>query len=123
MAQDSPHPLEDDVAQRRAVAYDRHRRKRIAANERALRERNREAREEALEAGTPSRAGLEFDCECGTGLCDERLVLSALEYESAHRGGDRYVTAPDHVIRDIERVVERRPGYDVVEKLAQPLAR
>ncbi len=106
----------DDVLRRQhSAAYGRYRRRRIESNEQAVRERNDAARRSAEAAGVDPL--LPFVCECGNALCDDRLALSAGEYGAAHQAANRFVVAREHAITDVERVVERHEGYDVVEKL------
>jgi len=60
----------------------------------------------------------EFHCECGAPQgCPETLALTLDEYERVRREVDRFVVAPGHETPEIERTVERREGYLVVDKL------
>jgi hypothetical protein len=92
--------------------------KRQAENERLLRESNWElavlnAEPAAAAAGDEE---LLFLCACGLDGCRERICLTLDEYRAAHEAPHRFIVVPDHVTPDIERVVERHPGYAVVEK-------
>jgi hypothetical protein len=93
----------DDARQRRA-----------AANETTVRDVN-----EAIERGqwpgeqdSPST----FRCECARLDCNQMIALTPLEYEQVRRHPRRFVLVPGHELAEIEPVVERHPGYVVVEK-------
>jgi hypothetical protein len=58
-------------------------------------------------------------CECGSGQCDERIALRAEEYEKLRRIPTHFAVRPGHEIPDVERVVERRHGFVVVEKFGE----
>jgi hypothetical protein len=94
--------------------------RRLAENERLIREANEEAELVAVdEAGRRAHLELvevEFACACGRPDCRETIVMSVAEYEAAHEAPHRFVVAPGHETPPVERVVERRAEYDVVEK-------
>jgi hypothetical protein len=60
----------------------------------------------------------EWICECPDDTCVERIELSAVEYEAVRSAGTHFLVAPanEHVLLDVERVVERTDRYWVVEK-------
>jgi hypothetical protein len=58
-------------------------------------------------------------CECGNSKCVARLELSNGEYAAVRQFPTRFAVAPGHELAEIERVVERQPGYFVVEKFGQ----
>jgi hypothetical protein len=58
-------------------------------------------------------------CECGNPKCVARLELSNREYTAVRRFPTRFVVAPGHEIAEVERVVETRPHFLVVEKLGE----
>ena len=58
----------------------------------------------------------EFVCECATAECFERLPLSIAEYEEIRTAATRFVLVPGHEDMEVERVVESRAGYVIVEK-------
>jgi len=58
-------------------------------------------------------------CECGNSGCNGRIELSDGEYEAVRRFPTRFVVLPGHEIADVERVVETRPAYLVVEKFGE----
>jgi hypothetical protein len=92
---------------------------RRAQNEALFRDLNERVKEidERLEPnGIVPAAELEFLCECGDLECTTRFVMSRPEYEALRRNPSRFVVIPEHVDPKIERVVEVRPGYVIVEK-------
>ena len=87
---------------------------RAAANERLFREIN-ERVEDAHEAASATTAG-EFMCECSDPDCTRPIRVPLHEYAAVRAHDDRFLLAPGHERADIERVVEPRAGYLVVEK-------
>ena len=59
---------------------------------------------------------LDLICECGDASCVERISISRDEYERLRSDPHLFAVAPDHVSPDVEQVVERKRGYDVVSK-------
>lgn len=57
-----------------------------------------------------------FICECGLESCEERLPIDVADYAEAHSAPDRFTVAPGHELPSIERIVDRRDGFLVVEK-------
>jgi hypothetical protein len=91
--------------------------KRTGENEALFREVNErlEARKKDDSAWvTPSR----WICECADEECTERIEMSPLEYEQLRAEPTHFAVAPGerHVSRDVERIVEKREAYWVVEK-------
>lgn len=60
-------------------------------------------------------------CECARTDCVQSVQLSIGEYESVRSEATRFLVAPseEHVIADVERVVERFDRYWVVEKVGR----
>jgi len=58
----------------------------------------------------------EFFCECGQLECMARVPMKRSEYESIRDHPAHFLVLEPHVDDEIERVVEARPGYVVVEK-------
>jgi hypothetical protein len=67
--------------------------------------------------GAPAGDREEFFCECGQLECMARFEMTRAAYESARSTPERFVVLPEHVLPDIERVVEEHAVYVVVEKL------
>ena len=57
-----------------------------------------------------------FVCECASATCFEQLPLSLKDYTSVRSDARWFVVVPGHELPTIERVIERRAGYLVVEK-------
>jgi hypothetical protein len=66
---------------------------------------------------TPSR----WICECADEECTERIEMSPLEYEQLRSEPTHLAVAPDqrHVSPDVERIVEKRETYWIVEKVGE----
>lgn len=58
-------------------------------------------------------------CECANETCVERIDMTSQEYEHIRAAGERFFVAPseEHVWPDVERVVERRRTFWIVEKI------
>ena len=64
-------------------------------------------------------APLSFHCECGQASCVGTIEIAPPEYERVVQERYRFVLIPGHEQTSIERVVERRPGYVIVEKVGR----
>lgn len=90
---------------------------RIGTNESVFRQVN-----EGIERGQwpgEEESPVGFRCECARLGCNELLELSVREYEDVRTHPRRFMVMPGHERVDVELVVERHPGYLVVEKLDQ----
>ncbi|MCW2963275.1 MAG: hypothetical protein JWO17_527 [Actinomycetia bacterium] len=59
----------------------------------------------------------DFVCECADLTCIERIEMTVAEYEQLRAHPTRFAVCHGHVSPDAERVVEKRSGYTIVEKL------
>jgi hypothetical protein len=59
----------------------------------------------------------EFICECSDPNCTHRVEATLDEYEDVRLDGATFMLAPGHDHADIERVVEHRGRFEVVEKV------
>ncbi len=57
-------------------------------------------------------------CECGDARCTERITMSIRDYEALRSNPHQFAVIPGHERAGVERVLEKREGYDVVEKEA-----
>lgn len=93
------------------------RQRRAAANEAAFRSAN-----ERIEELNRAFAGLTESgtwlCECADPACVERLQVSLDEYAAVRAHDARFLVSPGHELHEVERIVDRREGYLVVEKRA-----
>jgi hypothetical protein len=84
---------------------------RLAQNEVRFREINESAQPQRERHGTGR-----FICECADRSCMTWLDVPIDEYVAIRQNPRRFVIAPTHEIPDIESIVERHPGYFVIEK-------
>src|SRR3954447_10338228 len=61
-------------------------------------------------------------CECADVSCIEVLELPRDAYEQVRRSPRTFAVLPGHIYPDIERVVDERDSYVVVEKLGRAAA-
>ena len=59
----------------------------------------------------------QFVCECADANCTHRLEVTLDEYEDVRADGATFMLVPGHEHHDIERVIEKRGGFNVVEKV------
>ncbi|MDQ6728736.1 MAG: hypothetical protein M3022_00120 [Actinomycetota bacterium] len=89
--------------------------RRLASNEAVFREVN-----EGIQRGQwpgEQSAPVHFRCECARLGCNLLLELTLAEYEEVRAHPRRFVMIDGHQVPELERVVERREGRLVVEKL------
>ncbi len=91
------------------------RKSRIGLNEAVFREVN-ERIEQLSETFGLDQEPLDLICECGDASCVQRITMSHSEYESLREEPRQFAVSSGHEIPDVERIVEQRGGYDVVEK-------
>ena len=91
------------------------REERIALNEAVFREVN-ERIEDLAERFNLQDRPLDLICECGDGNCMERISMTHAEYEQLRSDPRQFAVFPGHEYGDIDHVVDRRRGYDVVRK-------
>jgi hypothetical protein len=93
------------------------REKRAAKNEALLREVNERIEEVGKRLQVlPDDESLDFRCECGRDECQAFVSMTVGEYEHVRADNDRFAVAPGHEDEEIERVVERRVRYVIVDK-------
>jgi hypothetical protein len=90
------------------------REERIGRNEATAREIN-EQLEDAHGDRSPDE-DIRMLCECGRETCDRLLAISIAEYEKVRSDERRFVMAREHLIPDLEHVVEESDRYVVVVK-------
>ncbi len=76
----------------------------------------------AESAGGVGLADAEFVCECADPTCTKRLTVDLDEYEEVRGDGTHFLLAPGHELGRIERVIARRPGYQIVRKVHDRVA-
>jgi hypothetical protein len=88
---------------------------RIGLNEAVFREVNERIQGLADKAEL-SQEPLDLVCECGDATCVRRISMTRAEYEHLRSEPRQFAVHPGHEIPDVERVVAKRNGYDVVQK-------
>jgi hypothetical protein len=87
---------------------------RVARNEATSREIN-ESIEDVHGEASPARY-VRMVCECGQDSCDRLIAITIPEYERARSDGRQFAVARDHVMADVERVVDETDRFVVVAK-------
>jgi len=87
---------------------------RRARNEALFRDVNERIAESAerFDAGST-----DFVCECADASCTHRVEATLEEYEGVRADGTTFLLVPGHAHTDIERVIEDRGRFHVVEKM------
>jgi hypothetical protein len=90
--------------------------RKVGENEALFRSVNEEI--EGLNRGMAeiSDQTLHITCECGDLLCTVPLPVSIEDYERIRSESALFFIEPGHEIRDVEKVVERKPQFAVVRK-------
>ena len=92
------------------------RQQRLIANEQRLRSAN-----ELVDAGRdvgPRGRRERFLCECSDNDCSATLELYWDEYREVREHPSWFVIRQGHETADVDRIIERRDGYTVVDKVA-----
>jgi hypothetical protein len=95
------------------------RHERIAKNETVFRAANREIEQAVQEAGGGTHQLIEVLCECGRQGCRGVISVTVADYDGVHAQDDRFVVLRGHESTEVERVVEERAGYIVVDKIGE----
>ena len=90
---------------------------RAARNEEVFRDINERIEQGAEQHGV--EAPLSFHCECGRAWCVTTIDVPPAEYESVVNERYHFILIPGHEQPEIERIVDRRGGYIVVEKIGE----
>jgi AraC-like DNA-binding protein len=93
---------------------DAERERRIGLNESVFREVNERIEDAASSFGLTDQ--LSFVCECGDRDCVQQISMTRAEYEALRTEATHFAVFPGHEIADVEEIVERRKGYDVIRK-------
>ncbi len=97
------------------------RNERLIENEVIFRDVN-ESVQEYIEINTnlPLTRAYEFYCECSRPDCLERIKLTIGKYKELHKKKTQFIICKGHEFKEIEQVVERHLGYEVVQKNFSP---
>lgn len=91
------------------------REERIGLNEAVFREVN-ERIEDLAETFDLRTQSLDLICECGDATCVERISMTHGEYKELRSDAHQFAVHSGHEYPDVESVVARLKGYDVVRK-------
>jgi hypothetical protein len=89
---------------------------RVARNEAISRDIN-ERIEETHEGTSPERY-IRMVCECGRESCDRVIAITLSEYEHVRSDPIRFAVLRDHVVADVEQVIDETDRFVVVAKRA-----
>jgi hypothetical protein len=109
---DFGYPVADSAGDRGATMGLRE--ERVAKNEAAAREINEQI-EQAVESIRPG-AVMHIICECGYDMCDRFIAVMKEEYEEVRDDPRQFIVRDEHVILDVELVVEKRDRFTIVAK-------
>ena len=91
------------------------REERIGLNEAVFREVN-ERIENLADRFELNDEPLDLVCECGDSDCVRRISMTRAEYEELRSDPRQFAVHPGHEYAEVEEVIERRKGYDIVAK-------
>jgi hypothetical protein len=89
--------------------------RRIGLNEAVFREVNERIKDLADAFGLNEDV-LDLVCECGNAGCVEQIRMSPADYQAMREDPTLFAVHPGHEIREVEAVVDKREGYDIVRK-------
>lgn len=95
-----------------------------SANEQAttsIKEVNQMAKEEGHHSLINNAdMNIHFYCECSDENCRERIILPISKYEALHKDRKQFILKPGHHAKTIEKIVSKKPRYNVVKKFKIP---
>ncbi len=59
-------------------------------------------------------------CECSDENCRLRVQMKPSRYDAIHKQRDRFTVIPGHETKKIEKIIEKKAGYTIVEKYIAP---
>jgi hypothetical protein len=90
------------------------REERVAKNEAVSREINEQI--EQANDSRPPNSFLHIVCECGYDTCDLFIGVLKDEYERVRDDPRQFIVRGEHVILDVELIVEQRDRFTIVAK-------
>jgi hypothetical protein len=90
--------------------------RRVGINEALFRQAN-ERIEDLNEAFATLTDELVLVCECGDAKCVEKISMTQEAYEQLRADPWQFAVVPGHETPNVEAVVARREGYDIVRKV------
>jgi hypothetical protein len=91
-------------------------RSRRGRNETRFRELNEALEYESLRE-RDAGAAFEIVCECAREECSEMIEITFIAYEAVRAQPTLFVLVHDHLDTELEQLVSRTDGYDVVGKI------
>lgn len=113
--------MNDEVSKRRLIENQvvfRRDNESVEQNFKALKELAKEADQEYLIPDDDT--ALYFYCECSDEDCRKRIKLAPSSYEQIHKNRSRFIILSGHEAASVEKIVQKRPDFWVVEKFVQP---
>jgi hypothetical protein len=92
------------------------REERIAKTESLFRDVNERIAEVSDRFDAPDA---ELMCECADPDCTDRIEVPLQEYDRVREDGTRFFIDPDHLEPTVEKVVQKRRGYAIVQKIGR----
>jgi hypothetical protein len=89
--------------------------RKIGVNEAMFREVNERIEGLAETFGLADQP-LDLICECGDVSCAQQIRMTRQEYEALRKEPTLFAVYPGHEIDDVEEIVDKRDGYDVIRK-------
>jgi hypothetical protein len=90
------------------------RKRRLTENEIVFRNWNESIHGTELSESDQSES--DFLCECCDAECAENIRMPYSEYGKIHKQTDLFTIVPGHQVTSIERVLETREDYSIVQK-------
>jgi hypothetical protein len=112
-----PQPLSGPRARCKIPAPDPHDRALLIRTEILFRDVN-EAVQVYYRVGERTEA--QFVCECSDPGCVEKVRLTRTEYADVRDHPTRFFLVPGHEVEIVDRVVELRSGFTIIEKPVVP---
>jgi hypothetical protein len=90
---------------------------RMRENEEVFRVANERLHRQIADAVAADRL-VPFLCECADERCMERVEMTLADYESVRAHPDTFAVVPGHAVEQVEKIVEDRGSFHVVQKEA-----
>src|SRR5262245_22993454 len=83
-------------------------------NEAVLREINEKVEQD--QESSQQHSFMHIVCECGYDRCDEIIALTKDEYEGIRKDPRQFCVVQEHVIEDVEAIIEENDRFVIVAK-------
>lgn len=90
--------------------------RRLKENEVIFREANETVQQFIEEETGHSGNVVPFYCECSRADCRQRIELTTGQYDDLHQNKKQFIVLAGHEIPEIEKIVFKQAGFNVVEK-------